>query len=248
MSGHSKWSTIKRKKGALDAKRGQIFSKLVKEITVAARMSGGDIEGNPRLRQAVLKARTSSMPNDNIERAIKKGTGDLEGTTYDEITYEGYGPGGVALMIEVLTDNRNRTLSDVRFILTRHGGNLGENGCVGWLFEKKGIIQLDKGSVIEDKLMEAALEAGAEDMTEEGDVFEVKTAPNDLETVRQGLEKAGFKPTQAEVSAVPQTYVKLTGKQANQMLKIMDLLDDQDDVQNVWANFDISEEEMEAMD
>jgi YebC/PmpR family DNA-binding regulatory protein len=246
MSGHNKWSTIKHKKGAADAKRGQVFTKLIKEITVAARLGGGDPEGNPRLRAAMDKAKAENMPKDNIERAIKKGTGELEGVTYEEINYEGYGPGGVAVLVEVMTDNRNRSVSDIRSIFTKCNGNMGETGCVSWIFDKKGLIVFPK-AVDFDKLFEAALEAGAEDVTDEGEQFEVITDPINFMEVRESLAKAGFKPDAAEVTMIPQTMVELEGKQAENMLKLMDRLEENDDVQNVYANFDISSEEMERM-
>ncbi|HEX2768457.1 MAG TPA: YebC/PmpR family DNA-binding transcriptional regulator [Geobacteraceae bacterium] len=246
MSGHNKWSTIKHKKGAADAKRGQVFTKLIKEITVAARLGGGDAEGNPRLRAATDKAKAENMPKDNIERAIKKGTGELEGVTYEEINYEGYGPGGVAVLVEVMTDNRNRSVSDIRSIFTKCNGNMGETGCVSWMFDKKGLIVFPK-TVDFDKLFEASLEAGAEDVTDEGEQFEVITDPINFMEVRESLVKAGFKSDSAEVTMIPQTMVKLEGKQAENMLKLMDRLEDNDDVQNVYANFDISSEEMERM-
>ncbi len=246
MSGHNKWSTIKHKKGAADAKRGQVFTKLIKEITVAARLGGGDPEGNPRLRAAMDKGKAENMPKDNIERAIKKGTGELEGVTYEEINYEGYGPGGVAVLVEVMTDNRNRSVSDIRSIFTKCNGNMGETGCVSWIFDKKGLIVFPK-TVDFDKLFEASLEAGAEDVTDEGEQFEVITDPINFIEVRESLVKAGFKSDSAEVTMIPQTMVKLEGRQAENMLKLMDRLEDNDDVQNVYANFDISSEEMERM-
>jgi YebC/PmpR family DNA-binding regulatory protein len=246
MSGHNKWSTIKHKKGAADAKRGKIFTKLIKEITVAAKMGGADPEGNPRLRTAIDKAKGENMPKDNIERAIKKGTGDMDGVTYEETTYEGYGPGGVAVLVEVMTDNRNRTVSDVRSIFSKCNGNMGEAGCVAWMFDQKGLI-VYPGSTDFDKLFEAALEAGAEDVADEDGQFEVTTDPSAFMEVRDALEKAGFKHESAEVTMIPQTMVKLDGKQAESMLKLMDRLEDNDDVQNVYANFDISDEEMEKM-
>jgi YebC/PmpR family DNA-binding regulatory protein len=246
MSGHNKWSTIKHKKGAADAKRGKIFTKLIKEITVAAKIGGADPGGNPRLRTAIDKAKAENMPKDNVERAIKKGAGGLEGTTYEETTYEGYGPGGVAVLVEVMTDNRNRTVSDVRSIFSKCNGNMGESGCVSWLFDKKGLIVFPKG-VDFDKLFEAALEAGADDVSDEEDQIEVMTDPASFIEVREALEKAGFKYDSAEVTMIPQTMVKLEGKQAESMLKLMDRLEDNDDVQNVYANFDISQEEMERM-
>ena len=246
MSGHNKWSTIKHKKGAADAKRGQVFTKLIKEVTVAARLGGGDPEGNPRLRAAMDKAKAENMPKDNIERAIKKGTGELEGVTYEEINYEGYGPGGVAVLVEVMTDNRNRSVSDIRSIFTKCNGNMGETGCVSWIFDKKGLIVFPK-TVDFDKLFEASLEAGAEDVADEGEQFEVITDPINFIEVRESLVKAGFKSDSAEVTMIPQTMVKLEGRQAENMLKLMDRLEDNDDVQNVYANFDISSEEMERM-
>jgi YebC/PmpR family DNA-binding regulatory protein len=246
MSGHNKWSTIKHKKGAADAKRGKIFTKLIKEITVAAKLGGGDPAGNPRLRTAVDKAKAENMPKDNIDRAIKKGTGELEGVTYEETTYEGYGPGGVAVLVEVMTDNRNRTVSDVRSIFSKCNGNMGESGCVAWMFDKKGLIVFSEKTDF-DKLFEAALEAGAEDVTDEGEQIEVLTDPAGFIEVREALEKSGFKYESAEITMIPQTMVKLEGKQAESMLKLMDRLEDNDDVQNVYANFDISQEEMERM-
>jgi YebC/PmpR family DNA-binding regulatory protein len=247
MSGHSKWSTIKRKKGAADAKRGKIFTKLIREIMVAARLGGGDINANPRLRSAVLAAKAENMPKENIERAIKKGTGELEGTHYEDLIYEGYGPGGVAMMVEVLTDNKNRTVADIRHIFSKYNGSLGESGCVSWMFEKKGLILIDKNAVDEDRLIEVALEKGALDIKDTGKDFEVTTPPSQFEEVRRALEEAGFKLNYAEVTMVPQTTVKLSGKEAEQMLKLMEGLEDSDDVQKVYANFDISDEEMERL-
>jgi YebC/PmpR family DNA-binding regulatory protein len=246
MSGHNKWSTIKHKKGAADAKRGKIFTKIIKEISVAAKLGGGDLAANPRLRTAVDKAKSENMPKDNIERAIKKGAGGMEGVTYEEINYEGYGPGGVAVLVEVMTDNRNRTVSDVRSIFTKCNGNMGEAGCVSWIFDKKGLITFP-GNIDFDKLFEAAIEAGAEDVAEQDEQFEVTTDPSSFMEVRDALATAGFKFDSAEVTMIPQTMVKLEGKQAESMLKMMDKLEDNDDVQNVYANFDISMEEMEKM-
>jgi YebC/PmpR family DNA-binding regulatory protein len=246
MSGHNKWSTIKHKKGAADAKRGKIFTKLIKELTVAAKMGGSDPDANPRLRTAIDKAKSENMPKDNIERAIKKGSGELEGVNYEETTYEGYGPGGVAVLVEVMTDNRNRTVSDVRSIFSKCNGNMGEAGCVSWLFDKKGLIVYSKDTDF-DTLFEAALEAGADDVADEEGQIEVVTEPASFIEVREALEKAGFKHESAEVTMIPQTMVKLEGKQAESMLKLMDRLEDNDDVQNVYANFDISDEEMEKM-
>jgi len=247
MSGHSKWSTIKRKKGAADAKRGKAFTKLIREIMVSARAGGGDINANPRLRAAVLAARAENMPKDNIERAIKKGTGELEGTQFEELTYEGYGPGGVAMMMEVLTDNKNRTVADVRHIFSKHNGNLGEAGCVSWTFEKRGLILIEKTGVDEDRLIEVALEAGAADVKDTGKEFEVTTDPANFEEVKKAIDQAGFKHTFAEVTMVPKTTVRLTGKEAEQMLKLMEGLEDSDDVQKVYANFDIADEVMERL-
>ena len=246
MSGHNKWSTIKHKKGAADAKRGKIFTKLIKEISVAAKLGGGDPNGNPRLRTAVDKAKAENMPKDNIDRAIKKGTGGLEGVTYEEIIYEGYGPGGAAVLVEVLTDNRNRSVSDIRSIFTKNNGNMGEAGCVSWMFSKKGLIVYDK-AVDFDQLFEAAIEAGADDVSEQDEQFEVTTEPASFIEVREALESKGFKQMNAEITMIPQTQVVLEGKQAESMLRLMDKLEDNDDVQNVYANFDISAEEMEKL-
>lgn len=245
MSGHSKWATIKRKKGAIDAKRGKIFTKLIKEITIAARMGGGDPEANPRLRTAILAAKAENMPKDNIERAIKKGTGELEGVQYEETTYEGYGPGGAAVIVESLSDNKNRAVADIRHIFAKRGGNMGENGCVSWMFDKKGYFAVSGADITEEKLMEVALEAGAEDVRQDGENFEVITAPEDFETVRESLEKAGVPFSDAEVTRLPQNTISLTGKEAEQMMKMMEALDDCDDVQKVYTNADIPEEFME---
>ncbi len=248
MSGHSKWSTIKHKKSAQDAKRGKVFTKLIKEITVSARMGGGDPEGNPRLRAAILAAKTENMPKDNIERAIKKGTGELEGANYEETNYEGYGPGGVAILVDILTDNRNRAASEVRFIFSKNGGSLGAAGCVAWMFSTRGTIVFNKDKVGEDDLMEVALEAGAEDVRDEGDQFEVITSPADFETVKAAFEQRQMEFELAEISKVPQNVVKVEDeKQAQQLLKLMDGLDDCDDVQNAYANFDIPDEILDAI-
>ncbi len=247
MSGHSKWATIKRKKGAEDAKRGKVFTKFIREITVAARQGGGDPSGNPRLRTVIEKARAANMPQDNITRAIKKGTGELEGTAYEEFMLEGYGPGGVAVMLEVLTDNKNRTVSEVRHTFSRNNANMGEAGCVAWVFQKKGLIYFTKNQVSEDQLMERALEAGAEDIKDEDDMWDVITDPASFEKVKKGLEEKGLKPQQAELTMVPQNSVKLMGADAEKMLKLMEALEDNDDVQNVFANFDIPKEEMERL-
>jgi YebC/PmpR family DNA-binding regulatory protein len=249
MSGHSKWSTIKRKKGAIDSKRGKIFTKLIKEITLAARLGGGDIEGNARLRSAVLAAKEENMPKDNIDRAIKKGTGELGGgVAYEEITYEGYGPAGVAVIVEVMTDNKNRTVAEIRHIFSKHGGNLGENGCVSWMFDKKGSIVLDKKTVGEDALMEVAIEAGAEDVRDQDAEWEVITDPMAFETVKKAIDQKGWKYLEARVGLIPQNTVKLEANKAEQMLKLMEKLEDSDDVQNVYANFDVSDEVMEKID
>jgi len=246
MSGHSKWSTIKHKKAAKDAKRGKIFTKLIREITVAARMgNSGDPAFNPRLRTAILAAKAASMPNDNVDRAIKKGLGGLEGAVFEDVSYEGYGPGGVAIMVTVLTDNRNRTVADVRSTFQRHGGSLGESGCVSWMFARKGVIVVEAGApaaVDEDRLMEVALEAGADDVQEHGDSFEVTTSPESFEKVREALEKLGAKVASAEVALVPQNTVPVRGAEAQQCLRLLEALEDHDDVQSVAANADIDEE------
>lgn len=247
MSGHSKWSSIKHKKGAADARRGKIFTKLIKEITVAARMGGGDPDGNPRLRTAIAAAKAENMPKENIERGIKKGTGELEGVTYEEVSYEGYGPGGVAVLIDCLTDNRNRTVADIKHLFERHGGNLGEPGCVSYLFEQKGVISLEKDKVEEEALFNLALEAGADDVNEEEAEFEVMTTPSNFEAVKKAIDESGLSSTYAEVTKVPKTMVKVEGKKAQQMLSLMQGLEDHDDVSHVYANFDISEDEMEAL-
>lgn len=247
MSGHSKWSTIKRKKGVADAKRGKVFTKLIKEIIVSARLGGGDPNVNSRLRTAVNAAKAENMPKDNIERAIKKGTGELEGVHYEEIIYEGYGPGGVALILEVMTDNKNRTVADVRHVFSKHSGSLGEGGCVSWMFDKKGLILIDKLGVDEDRLIEVALDSGAIDIKDTGKDFEVTTDPARFEEVKKAIEESGFKYNYAEATMVPQTTVRLAGKEAEQMLKLMEGLEDSDDVQKVYANFDISDEEMERL-
>lgn len=249
MSGHSKWATTKRKKAAIDSKRGKIFTKITKEITVAARIGGGDPDGNPRLRTAVDKAKSVSMPADNIKRAIQKGTGDLDGVNYEETTYEGYGPNGVAIIVEVMTDNKNRTVAELRHIMEKLGKGMGENGCVSWMFHKKGYIVVSKAKADEEKLMSIALDAGAEDMQVEDDNFVVTTAPSDFEKVKKALDAAGIATEVAEVTMVPQTYVTLEGqKEASQMLRLMETLEDNDDVQNVYANFDIPDEVMAAVE
>ncbi|MCX7983251.1 MAG: YebC/PmpR family DNA-binding transcriptional regulator [Syntrophales bacterium] len=250
MSGHSKWSTIKRKKGAADAKRGKIFTKIIREITMAARLGGGDPEKNPRLRQAILAAKDENMPKENIERAIKKGIGadGDEGSNFEEVVYEGYGPGGVAVLVEVLTDNKNRTVAEIRHIFSKYGGNLGENGCVAWMFDKKGSILIDKKQINEDKLMEIAIEAGADDVKEEENEYEVLTDPTILDEVRASIEGKGIKVLSSRISMIPKTTVQLTGEKAISMLKLMEKMEDNDDVQNVYANFDIPDEIMEKME
>jgi YebC/PmpR family DNA-binding regulatory protein len=242
MSGHSKWHTIKHKKGALDAKRGKIFTKMIKEITVATKTGGsGDPDSNARLRKAISDAKAQNMPNDTIDRAIKRGMGEGEGSNYDEVTYEGYGPGGVAVMVEAMTDNRNRTVAEIRHIFSKNGGNMGESGSVGWMFDKKGYIVVDKSAKSEDELFEIAIEAGADDVQDDGDVWEILTAPENFDAVNEAIKKAGVNPQAAEVSMIPQNYIHLEGSDANQMMKLYDALDDNDDVQKVYANFDINE-------
>jgi YebC/PmpR family DNA-binding regulatory protein len=242
MSGHSKWASIKHKKAATDAKRGKIFTKLIKEITVAARMGGGDAEANPRLRAAILAAKSENMPKDNIERAIKKGTGELEGVSYEETIYEGYGPGGAAVLVESLTDNKNRTVADIRHIFSKSGGNLGANGCVAWMFTKKGYIAVETNAVAEDALMEAALDAGAEDIREADGSYEVITALEDFEDVKTAIDSAAIPYTVAEVTMLPQSTTFLKGREAELMVKLMESLEDCDDVQNVYTNADIPDE------
>jgi len=245
MSGHSKWSTIKHKKAAKDAKKGKLFTKFIKEITVAARMGGGDLNSNPRLRTAVLTARANSMPNDNIDRAIKKGTGDLEGVTYEEIQYEGYGPGGAAILAQVLTDNKNRTVSEIRRLFTNHGGHLGETGCVSWMFDKKGVITVEKSQIDEERLMGIVLDAGAEDVKEEDDLFEVVTQPEDFEKVKERLDREKVPVASAQITMVPKNTVNVDAKHVEQILKLTEELEDHDDVQGVSANFNIPTELME---
>jgi YebC/PmpR family DNA-binding regulatory protein len=246
MSGHSKWHSIKHKKGALDAKRGKLFTKLIKEITVAARTGGsGDPAQNPRLRKAVSDAKAANMPNETIERAIKRGTGEIEGAHYEEVTYEGYGPGGVAIILQTLTDNRNRTVSELRHLFSKNGGNLGESGSVAWMFQKKGSIIVDRNAKTEDELLEIALEAGAEDMQTDEDNYQILTAPEDFHVVLEAIKNKGIEPLSAEVAMIPQNYVHLEGKEADQMLKLYEALDDHDDVQHISANFDIDVATME---
>ncbi|MCD6268660.1 MAG: YebC/PmpR family DNA-binding transcriptional regulator [Deltaproteobacteria bacterium] len=249
MSGHNKWSSIKHKKGAADAKRGKIFTKIIKEIIVAARAGGGDPEMNPRLRTAVAAAKAANMPKDNIERGIKKGTGDLDGVSYEEYSYEGYGPGGTAIMLDIMTDNKNRTAADIRHIFSKGNGNLGENGCVAWIFETKGVIICERAKVDAEALFELALEAGAEDVIDEDgeEIIEIYTAPESFEDVRQELERAGVEMASAAVDKIPSNTVDLKGKHAEQMLRLMDNLEDCDDVQKVYSNFDIDEALLEKL-
>jgi YebC/PmpR family DNA-binding regulatory protein len=247
MSGHSKWSTIKHKKGAADAKRGKVFTRIIKEMTVAARMGGGDPASNPRLRSAVAEAKANNMPKDNVDRAIKRGTGELEGVSYEEVTYEGYGPGGVALMVEVMTDNTNRTTPEIRHMLEKNGGNMGTPGSVRFQFDRKGYLSVDKKEADEDKLMEIALEAGADDLrSDDAEVFEIYTAPEAFDQVRDALEKNKIPTLEAKLGQIPANYVGLDEQKAKQMIRLMEMLDDHDDVQNVWTNFDVPEELMES--
>ena len=247
MSGHSKWSSIKHKKGAADAKRGKIFTKIIKEITVAARIGGGDPDGNPRLRTAIMTAKSNNMPVDNITRAIKKGTGELEGTHYEEHTYEGYGPGGAAIFLEAMTDNKNRTVSEIRAALGKAGGNLGENGCVGWMFEQKGLITVMTEAKSEDELMELAIDAGADDLQTVDEHYEITTAVENFEAVRKALEDGGVPMELTEITRIPQNTVSIDEKKGKALLKLMDILDDHDDIQKAYSNFDISDEVMAAI-
>jgi YebC/PmpR family DNA-binding regulatory protein len=246
MSGHSKWHTIKHKKGAADAKRGKIFTRLIKELTVAARSGGGDPGMNPRLRTIIAAAKEVNMPADNIKKAIQRGTGELPGVVYEEITYEAYGPGGSALIIETMTDNKNRTVGELRHMLEKHAGNLASTNAVAWMFSKKGLIVVEKAKADEEKLLSIALEAGADDMADEGDTWEVLSDPSAFEAVRDAVKNSGVEPASAQVAMLPQNYVKLTGAPANQMIRLMDALDDHEDVKQVWSNFDIEEKEIEA--
>ncbi len=247
MSGHSKWSTIKRKKGKADAERGRVFTRLIKEITVAARFGGGDEGANPRLRTAIATAKAANMPADNIKRGIMKGTGELPGVNYEEMTYEGYGPGGVAVMVAVLSDNKNRTVAEIRHMFSKRNGNLGENGCVAWIFEKQGLIQIETDKIGEDELLEIVLEAGATDMDVQDDLYEITTPPDAFGEVQGALEAKNIETVSAEVTLVPQNLVKLDGKHAEQMIKLYEALDEHDDVQNVYANFDIDDEILERL-
>ena len=246
MSGHSKWASIKHKKGALDAKRGKIFTRLIKELTAAARIGGGDPDMNPRLRTIILDAKASNMPAENIKRAIRRGTGEEPGVSYEEAQYEAYGPGGAAVIIDVLTDNKNRTVGELRHMLEKHGGNLASTNAVAWMFNKKGYIVVEKAKADEEKLLGAVLEAGADDMQDDDDNWEVLSTPESFQAVRDAVKGLGIEPASAQVSMIPQNYIKLEGKVAQQMLKLMEVLDDMDDVQHVWSNFDISEKEIEA--
>jgi YebC/PmpR family DNA-binding regulatory protein len=246
MSGHSKWATIKHKKAATDARRGKIFTKLIRELTIASRVGGGDPNTNPRLRTAILAAKGENMPNDNIERAIQRGTGQLEGETLDEVMFEGYGPGGVGVLVQVVTSNRNRIVSEIRHMMSKNGGNMAESGAVGWMFQRKGDIVVPKDQADEEKMMGIVLDAGAEDLRDDGSSWEVTTPPEAMEKVREALTAAGIKPESAEVGWLPQNYVKLSGPQAQQMLRMVEALEDHDDVQHVYANFDIDEKEIQA--
>lgn len=246
MSGHSKWHTIKHKKAAADAKRGKLFTRLIKEITVAARIGGGDVEGNPRLRTAVLAAKEANMPQDNITRAIKKGTGELEGVTFEEVTFEGYGPGGVAMLVTTVTDNRNRTLPEIRNLFSKHGGSLGETNSVAWIFERKGYFVVESESVTEDQLLEVALEAGADDVVSDDGSFEVLTSPEQFETVQSALKEKGIPAVVAEIKMLPKSTVRAEGSTAKKVLNFIEMLEDHDDVQSVWANCDIDDSELEA--
>ena len=248
MSGHSKWSSIKHKKGITDSRRGKVFTKLIKEITVAARMGGGDPDANPRLRTAIAAAKAENMPKDNIERAIKKGTGELEGVAYEEVYYEGYGPGGAAVLVESLTDNKKRTVADIRYCFSKAGGNLGEVGCVAWMFAKKGMFIFEKGDIDEETLMEAVLDAGGEDIRDEESTFEVITSPENFERVKKALDEKNLRYLLAEITMAPKSTVKLEDKQAEQMLRLMDTLEDSDDVQKVYSNFDISDKAFAQID
>ena len=247
MSGHSKWSSIKHKKGALDAKRGKVFTKIIKEITVAARIGGGDPDGNPRLRTAILTAKVQNMPGDNITRAIKKGTGELDGVHYEEVNYEGYGPGGAAILLEAMTDNKNRTVSEIRAALGKAGGNLGENGCVSWIFEQKGLITVKVESKEEDELMELAIDAGADDIKTVDNHYEITTVAENFESVRKALDDAGITLEIAEITRIPSNTVAVDEKKGKALLKLMDILDDHDDIQKAYSNFDISDDVMNAI-
>ncbi|MBI5486651.1 MAG: YebC/PmpR family DNA-binding transcriptional regulator [Deltaproteobacteria bacterium] len=248
MSGHSRWSTIKHKKGAADAKRGKVFTKVIKELTVAARMGGADADSNPRLRRALDSARANNMPSDTVTRAIKRGTGELEGVNYEEIVYEGYGPGGVAILVDTLTDSKNRTVGEIRQLFTRHNGNMGESGCVGWMFNKRGILTVPKPKATEDRLMEVGLDAGIEEIIDQGENWEVQTAPDKIDVVKKALVAVDIEVTEAKFEKIPQTTVRLEGRPAETMLKLYEALEEHDDVQAVWANFDIPDDVMEGLE
>jgi YebC/PmpR family DNA-binding regulatory protein len=247
VSGHSKWATIKHKKAATDARRGKVFTKLIREITIAARVGGGDPDANPRLRTAVQAAKAENMPGENVQRAILRGTGQLEGEQYEEVIFEGYGPGGVGMLVQVVTSNRNRAVSEIRHLMSKHGGNLGEAGSVAWMFQRKGDIVVPKEQASEDQMLNSVLEVGAEDLRDDGSAWEVITPPEAFEKTRNALLAAGLKPASAEIALVPQSYVKLTGSTAQQMLRLVEALEEHDDVQHVYANFDIDEKEMQAV-
>jgi len=247
MSGHSKWATIKHKKAATDARRGKVFTKLIRELTIAARVGGGDPDSNPRLRTAIQAAKAENMPNENVQRAIVRGTGQLEGEQFEEVIFEGYGPGGVGMLVQVVTANRNRVVSEIRHLMSRHGGNLGEVGSVGWMFQRRGDIVVPKEQASEDKILNIVLDAGAEDLRDDGSAWEVITPPEAFEKVRDAVVAAGIKPASAEIAMIPQNYVKLTGTTAQQMLRLMEALEEHDDVQHVYANFDIDEKEIQAV-
>jgi len=246
MSGHSKWATIKHKKAATDARRGKLFTKVLREITVAAKIGGGDVKANPRLRSAVLEARSNSVPNDNIERAIKKGTGELEGEAYEEVLYEGYGPGGIAVLVEGLTDNKNRTAPEIRHLFTKHGGSLGASGCVAWMFNRRGYFAIERGAMDEDKVMELALDLGVDDVATEGDQYELYTAPEDFTRVQEELEARGVPVAQKELAMVPGNTTELAPERATPVLRLLEALEDHDDVQKVWANLDVDEKVLAA--
>jgi len=246
MSGHSKWHTIKHKKGAADAKRGKVFTRLIKELTIAARHGGGDPDMNPRLRTIIADAKAANMPADNIKRAIRRGTGEEEGVVYDEVTYEGYGPAGVAILVDTLTDNKNRTVGEMRHVFTKHGGNLGEANSVGWMFEKKGLVVVDKTKANEDALMSAVLDAGADDMKDDGDMWEVLSSPDVHMAVAEAVKALGITPERSEIARLPQNYIHVEGKSAQALLKLMEALEDHDDTKNVWSNADVDEKEIEA--
>ena len=246
MSGHSKWHTIKHKKGAADAKRGKIFTRIIKELTVAARSGGGDIDSNPRLRTIVAEAKSVNMPADNIKRAIQRGTGELPGVSYEEINYEGYGPGGAAVIVETLTDNKNRTVGEIRHVLSKHGGNLAAENSVAWMFDKKGYIVVEKSKADEDTLMAAAIDAGADDMRDDGEAWEIVSAPDAFQKVLDAVKALNIEPAAAEIAFLPQNYVKLEGKPAQQMIRLMEALEENEDSKKVWSNADIEEKEIEA--